>query len=194
VATSPPPGATALGIRAQILIGLVLVTLFAVLSTGYLALWAGGASLRIQRESTAVALVTAAAASAAALLDPERPVNDPANRPRLDAVARGLAREGEVSQVSFLALDRKEVLARPPRLPGDTDPPLVLAVLGGVPPLFHYRGALDGSGTETRSWARSASRCPRPLPPRWCCTGPAGCWWRWRWPTPSWCWAWVTWC
>jgi two-component system NtrC family sensor kinase len=148
VATSPPASATPLGIRAQILIGLALVTLFAVLSTGYLALWAGGTSLRIQRESTAVALVTAAAATAAALLDPEHPVNDPINRPRLETVGRGLAREGEVSQVSFLAPDRKEVVARPPRLDGDTDPPLLLAVLGGVPPLFHYRSALDGSGTE----------------------------------------------
>ncbi|HXU83303.1 MAG TPA: HAMP domain-containing sensor histidine kinase, partial [Polyangia bacterium] len=148
MATSPPAKATALGIRAQILIGLVLVTLFAVLSTGYLALWAGGTSLRIQRESTAVALVTAAAATAAALLDADRPVTDPANRGRLETVSRGLAREGEVTQVSFLGLDRKEVVARPPRLAGDADPPLLLAVLGGVPPMFHYRGALDGSGTE----------------------------------------------
>ena len=148
MAPSAPANATALGIRAQILIGLVLVTLFAVLSTGYLTLWAGGTSLRMQRESTAVALVTAAGASAAALVDPDRPVADSTNRTRLEAVGRGLAREGEVSQVSFIGLDRKEVVARPPRLAGDTDPPLVLAVLGGVPPLFHYRAALDGSGTE----------------------------------------------
>ena len=50
MAKTPPPSATPYGIRTQILLGLVLVTLGAVLSTGYLALWAGGSSLRIQRE------------------------------------------------------------------------------------------------------------------------------------------------
>jgi len=137
-----------MGIRAQILIGLTLVTLFAVLSTGYLALWAGGTSLRIQRESTAVALVTAAAASAAALLDDNLPVTDPANKARLETVGRSLSREADVSQIVFFGPDKQVVVARPGRLPGDSDPPLLLAVLGGVPPLFHYRGALDGSGTE----------------------------------------------
>jgi signal transduction histidine kinase len=142
-----------LGIRTQILLGLTLVTLFAVLSTGYLALWAGGSSLRIQRESTAVALATAAAASAAALLDGERPMTDGSNRARLETVGRELSRDGEVSQVSFLASDRQEVVARPPRVIGDVDPPLLLAVLGGVPPMFHYRASLDGTGTEILAYA-----------------------------------------
>jgi two-component system NtrC family sensor kinase len=149
VATTAAPNATAvLGIRAQILIGLTLVTLFAVLSTGYLALWAGGASLRIQRESTAVALVTAAAASAAALLDDNLPMTDAANRARLETVARSLSREADVSQIVFFGPDRKTLIARPARLAGDTDPPLLVAAVGGVPPLLHYRTALDGSGTE----------------------------------------------
>jgi two-component system NtrC family sensor kinase len=152
VAKTPPPSATPYGIRTQILLGLVLVTLGAVLSTGYLALWAGGSSLRIQRESTALALVTAAAATAEALLDPQRPLGDGANRSRLESLARELSR-GEVSQVAFLGADRQEVVARPPRATGDQDPPLVLAVLGGVRPLFHYRTALDGAGTEMLAYA-----------------------------------------
>jgi two-component system NtrC family sensor kinase len=160
VAPTPPANATAsfLGIRAQILLGLALVTLFAVLSTGYLALWAGGASLRIQRESTAVALVTAAAASAATVLDPDQPLGEGANRQRLEAVGRELSGEGEVSQVSFLGADRKEILARPPRPPGDVDPPLILAVLGGVTPRLQYRPTLDGRGTEILAYAPIKAR------------------------------------
>jgi two-component system NtrC family sensor kinase len=158
VATTSPASATAPGIRTQILIGLVLVTLVAVLSTGYLALWAGGTSLRLQRESTAVALATAAAASAAALLDGDRPVEDGANRARLEAVGRELGRDGEISQIAFLGADRKDLVVRPPRRPGDLDPPLLLAVLGGVPPLFHYRHALEGEGVEILSYAPIKAR------------------------------------
>ena len=40
-----------LGLRAEILLGIGAVTLLAVLSTGYLALWAAGASFREQREA-----------------------------------------------------------------------------------------------------------------------------------------------
>jgi signal transduction histidine kinase len=137
--------------RAQILLGLVLVTLVAVLSTGYLALWAGGSSLRIQRESTAVALVSAAAATAGALLDVNHPLGESGNRARLETIARELSREGQVSQISFIGPDRKEVAGQPRRLPGDVDPPLVLAVLGVVPPLFHYRA--EGAGTELLAYA-----------------------------------------
>jgi two-component system, NtrC family, sensor kinase len=137
--------------RAQILLGLVVVTLLAVLSTGYLALWAGGSSLRIQRESTAVAMVSAAAATAATLLDPDLPLADPANRIRLETIGREFSKEAEVSQVSFIDLGRKEVFGQPGRTASDVDPPLVLAVLGGVPPLFYYRS--EGAGTELLAYA-----------------------------------------
>jgi two-component system, NtrC family, sensor kinase len=133
------PTGRRLGVRAQILLGLTLVTLFAVLSTGYLALWAGGSSLRIQRESTALALATAAAASTAAVIDADHPMSAQENRARLTAVGRDLTQGGEVTQVCFLATDRRVVLCQPGRMAGDTDPPVVLTVLGGIRPVFNYR-------------------------------------------------------
>ena len=48
-----------LGLRVQILVGLGVVTGFAMLSTGYLALWAAGQSVISQREGTARAVAEA---------------------------------------------------------------------------------------------------------------------------------------
>jgi two-component system NtrC family sensor kinase len=142
-----------LGVRAQILLGLTLVTLFAVLSTGYLTLWASGSSLRIQRESTAMALVRAAAAGAAAAVGPGGALTGGAAQDRLRTVGRELTRRAEVSQITFLGPTGEVLLADPPRPPEDRDPPVLLAVLGGVPPVLQYRQALDGSGTELLAYA-----------------------------------------
>ncbi len=142
-----------LGLRAQILLGLALVTLFAVLSTGYLTLWAGGASLRIQRESTALALATSAAASAAAVIEPGQPFEAAANRMRLSSLAREVGEQGDVRQVSFIAPGRVPVASHPPRVPGEVDPPLVLAALSGVPPVFNYRERPEGGGMELLAYA-----------------------------------------
>jgi two-component system NtrC family sensor kinase len=147
-----------LGVRAQILLGLTLVTLFAVLSTGYLTLWASGASLRVQRESTALALVRAAAAGAAAAIGAGGSFAGQPEQERLQMVGRELTRRAEVTQVCFLGPAGEVLLADPPRSPADRDPPVLLAVLGGVQPVLQYRAALDGSGTELLAYAPVSGR------------------------------------
>jgi two-component system NtrC family sensor kinase len=142
-----------LGVRAQILLGLTMVTLFAVLSTGYLTLWASGSSLRLQRESTVLALVRAAAAGASAAIGPAAAITSPEGRGRLRAVGRELTGKAEVSQICFLGPVGEVLWADPPRASEDRDPPVLRAVLGGVSPVLHYRSALDGSGTELLAYA-----------------------------------------
>jgi hypothetical protein len=53
-------------LRAQIMLGMTAVTLVAILTTGYIALWASGDSLRLQRESMSATLAAAVARSVAA--------------------------------------------------------------------------------------------------------------------------------
>jgi two-component system NtrC family sensor kinase len=147
-----------LGVRAQILLGLTLVTLFAVLSTGYLTLWASGTSLRVQRESTALALARAAAAGAAAAIEPHGTMTAPESRVRLHLVSGELTQKGEVGQVVFFGPEGQPVMSDPPRLPADRDSPVLLAVLGGVSPVLQYRASLDGSGTELLAYAPVSNR------------------------------------
>jgi signal transduction histidine kinase len=137
-------GRRAFGVRAQILLGLALVTLFAVLSTGYLALWAAGGTLRAQRESSALSLASSAAAAIAAVVDGEHPIEAPENRSRLQATVQKLGEHGEVSQVSVSAPNADVVTSRPPRLPEDVDSPLLVAALAGTPGAFNYRPDVQG--------------------------------------------------
>lgn len=148
-----PQPRLSLGLRAQILLGLALVTLFAVLSTGYLALWAAGSSFRVQRESTALAIASAAAATAAVLVDGAQPLSSADNRARLKNVVRGLAVEGEISQISFHAADRSVVASRPPRSPSDSDPTLLLALVSGVPQVYQYRSPAGDGQFELCAYA-----------------------------------------
>jgi two-component system NtrC family sensor kinase len=142
-----------LGVRAQILLGLTMVTLFAVLSTGYLTLWASGSSLRLQREATVLALVRAAAAGTSAAIGPGAAITSPESRGRLRTVGRELTGKADVSQICFLGPVGEVVWADPPRPAEDRDPPVLQAVLGGVSPVLQYRPALDGSGTELLAYA-----------------------------------------
>src|SRR5205809_5793556 len=101
-----------LGLRVQILVGLGFVTAFAMLSTGYLALWAAGESVVSQREATARAMAGGMATAIAAVVDAGRPLGAPENRARLSAALRPLEREGDVASVALLGADRRVVLAR----------------------------------------------------------------------------------
>jgi signal transduction histidine kinase len=96
-----------------------------------------------------LALATAAAASTAAVVDPDHPLSAPENRGRLAAVGRDLTSSGEVTQVCFLATDRRVVVCQPARVSGDSDPPVVLTVLGGIRPVFNYRTPPEGTGAAS---------------------------------------------
>ncbi len=130
-----------LGVRAEVLLGLALVTLIAVLSTGLLALWASGASLRVERESTALGAATAAAIAVAAAGAPPGGSGLVAglDRGRVAAVLARLGGHGARVELQVLGPDRKVLAAFPPRRPDDWDPPVALGVASGLPSVLQYR-------------------------------------------------------
>src|SRR5262245_3616554 len=132
------PRARARARRTHLRLGLGLVTLAAVLSTSYLVLWAGGESLRLQRQSTVVALATAAASSAAAVLDVHQPLGQDPNRVRLQGLARDLVQQNQIAQVSFTTRNAREVASFPQRAPDDADTAILVNVLSGAPPTYIY--------------------------------------------------------
>jgi two-component system NtrC family sensor kinase len=142
-----------LGLRVQILVGLGFVTGFAMLSTGYLALWAAGQSVVGQRETAARSIAAGLGAAVAATVDPMRALGDDVNRARLRSILGALEGRGELTGIDVLGPDRKVILARPPRAPGDVDPPTLAVVLSGVGPWLTYRPDRSGAGTELCAYA-----------------------------------------
>lgn len=132
------------GLRLQVLLGLAVVALFAVISTGALSLWAAADSLRQQREATAAALAAAGASAVSASLDPDLPLAPRAQGDRLVPLVRQLLEAGNLAEVSILDREQQVVVARPPRDPRDQDPPVALAALSGVPSVLHYRTGAVG--------------------------------------------------
>ncbi len=132
------------GLRIQVLLGLAVVALFAVISTGALSLWAAADSLRQQRESTAVALAAAASSAISASVDPTLGLHAEATVARISPLVRQLLEAGRLAEVSVLDNERRLVVARPPREPNDQDPPVALAALAGVPSALHYRKGASG--------------------------------------------------
>jgi signal transduction histidine kinase len=169
------PGRLGLGVRAQILLALALVTLFAVFSTGYLALWAGGGSLLVHRESAASAIASSTALAAAAAVEPGTALEDAVNDGRLGAVLSRVGGQADVAGVQILGAARSVVVARPPRLPQDSDPPSAVGVFSGAGPLLHYRPSpIDGSiellayapillGPQTIGVVRVSTPAPPPV-------------------------------
>jgi two-component system, NtrC family, sensor kinase len=149
-------GGKALGLRVQILVGLGLVTGFAMLSTGYLALWAAGESVVSQREVTARAVSGGLAGAVSAVLAPGGVLGATENRPRLLSVLRSLEDRGEIARVEVLGVDEKVVLSRPSR-PEDLGPSerrvALGGVLGGVGPVLHYRRRASDGMTELSAYA-----------------------------------------
>ncbi len=162
-----------LGLRAQILLGLAVVTLLAVTTTSYIALWAASGTLREQRESTAIALAAVAAGACSAVVDPATPLEAEGNRARLRAAVSSIAEPGLERQVSVYASDRRVLIARPPRPPTDRDPPLLLAVMSGVAPVYQYRSRPGDGEMELCAYAPVAGRGPRNGAVRVCVPAPA---------------------
>jgi two-component system, NtrC family, sensor kinase len=153
-----------LGLRIQILVGLGAVTGFAMLSTGYLALWAAGESVVGQREAAVRAVATGTAGAAAAVVDLAQPIGEAQNRARLAAALRGLEAGGDLTAVEVYGLDRRLALARPPRPPqasssssSSAEPPapspLLGGVLSGIGPALQYGVRPGDEVTELSAYA-----------------------------------------
>ncbi len=150
----PPPLSRALGLRVQILVGLGFVTGFAMLSTGYLALWAAGGSVVSQRELTARALSGGLAATAGTMIAAEHPLDGPENRPKLLLLLRALEGRFDVVRLDVIGLDRRVIVSRPSAGAQErTTVDSLGGVLGGVGPVLRYRRRPEDGVTELSAFA-----------------------------------------
>jgi two-component system NtrC family sensor kinase len=145
--------ASRFGLRAQILLGLAAVTLIAILTTGFLALWASGNTLRVHRETEAGTLASAAARMASAVIDRQGEVASPETREALRVALSSLSERSRRIEFSVLYTRLGVIASWPPRLARDVDPPIANSVLAGIPPVLHYRDAPDGGGTQLLAYA-----------------------------------------
>jgi signal transduction histidine kinase len=144
-----------LGLRAQILIGLASVTLIAILTTGLLALWAAGSALRLDRETEAITLASAAARLASVMIERNGDIASAETRAQLQPALASLS-----DRVAFSVVvpGRGVVASWPPRSPRDLDPPLVNSVVAGIAPVLHYRDAPEGGEKQLLAYARVEHR------------------------------------
>jgi signal transduction histidine kinase len=140
------------GLRAQILLGLAGVTLIAILSTGFLALWAAGSTLRVHRETEAVTLASAAARMASVVVG-RTDITSPETREQLRAALLSLSERSGGIGFSVLAAGRGVVASWPPRSSGDIDPPIANSVVVGIPPALHYRNSPGDGATQLLAYA-----------------------------------------
>jgi signal transduction histidine kinase len=140
-------------LRVQIMLGMTAVTLVAILTTGYIALWAAGNSLRIERESMTATLAAAVARSVAAewALHPEAPPSE--RRVVLRTLLRSLAETTGATGLTVVGLDRGEIASWPPRSEGDIDAAVLSTSLAGGPPVINYRRAPQGHAEELLAYA-----------------------------------------
>ncbi|MDX2024254.1 MAG: HAMP domain-containing sensor histidine kinase [Deltaproteobacteria bacterium] len=151
-AISLPPRRRSLGLRIQVLLGLAVVALFAVISTGALSLWAAADGLREQRESTVNAIASAAASAISSALPAQTLSRDFAVVERLQPILSQLLEGSGLVEVSVMDANKRVVASRPLRDPADIDPPAALATLSGVPSILHYRKSGAGQ-TELLAYA-----------------------------------------
>jgi signal transduction histidine kinase len=135
------------------MLGMTAVTLVAILTTGYIALWASGDSLRMQRESMTATLSAAVARSVAAdwAMHPEATLAD--RRTNLRTLLRSLAETTDTLGLSVIGLDRGEICSWPLRREGDRDAAVISTALAGGPPVVNYRVAPPGGDEELLAYA-----------------------------------------
>lgn len=153
VAPATPRHRRTFGLRAQILLGLSAVTLIAVLTTGYIALWAAGDSLRVRREADVVFVASSAARAAASLFASDESFRSLQGRERLNALLRGLVQADEGLQLSVLGPGHEVVATWPARATGDRDLPVANGVLAGAPPVLNYRDDPQHGGKQLVAYA-----------------------------------------
>jgi signal transduction histidine kinase len=142
-----------LGLRVQIMLGMTAVTLVAILTTGYIALWAAGDSLRVQRESMTATLAGAIARSVAAEWALHVGASEAERRTALRTLLRSLAESTGTASLSVVGLDRSEIASWPLRSSGDSESAVVSTALAGGPPVVNYRRSLHSHEEELLAYA-----------------------------------------
>jgi two-component system, NtrC family, sensor kinase len=142
-----------MGLRAQIMVGMTVVTLVAIITTGYIALWASGDSLRLQREAMAATLAAAISRTMGAHETPFAAHASAAERAELRSLLRSLCDSAGAVELSVVGPDRAEIASWPPRKPGDRDPVVMSTALAGGPPVVNYRRQPQGGDTELLAYA-----------------------------------------
>jgi signal transduction histidine kinase len=128
-----------------------LVTVLAIVTTGYIALWAAGDSIRVDRETHAAAMATAVAnAMGTAQIDS---LYDAETVQRLEAVLRRFAGATKRVEFSVIGLGRREIVSWPPRTVGDVELPIVSTALAGGPPVINYRLSPEGTHKQLVAYA-----------------------------------------
>ena len=192
-------GRAPLGLRTQILVGLGFVTAFAMLSTGYLALWAAGSSVVSQREAAARAVAGGLAAAAGAVVDGQRPLASPetapASPPRCaPSIARGTSPAsrcwGPIARSSWPTRRARPTTSIPRWCLGSSAASArscttARARAMASPSYWPMRPSPSAAAWPGRCGSRSRrrSRCGR------CSAARAGCSSRWRPATRCWSWA-----
>jgi len=135
------------------MLGMTAVTLVAILTTGYITLWAAGDSLRVQRESTAATLAAAMAHSVAAQWGMRGGGTAADQRTALRALLRWLSETTGSIGISVIGPDRKEIASWPTRREDDYDSIVVSTSLAGGPPVINYREGPRGQDKELLAYA-----------------------------------------
>jgi signal transduction histidine kinase len=135
------------------MLGMTVVTLVAILTTGYIALWAAGDSLRVQREAMAATLAAAVSRTVAAEWAIHGADAGPGKRANLRTLLRSLCESTGAVGLSVIGPDRGEIASWPPRKEGDRDAIVLRTALAGGPPVVNYRPEPQGSETELLAYA-----------------------------------------
>jgi two-component system, NtrC family, sensor kinase len=133
------------------MLGLTAVTLVAILTTGYIALWAAGDSLRVQREAVAATMAASVARSLAA--DWALHARDPNPGASMRGQLRTLRESTGATGLSVIGLDRRPLVSWPDRAAGDEEAPVLSTSLAGGPPVINYRQAPDDKTRELLAYA-----------------------------------------
>jgi two-component system, NtrC family, sensor kinase len=126
------------------MLGMTAVTLVAILTTGYIALWAAGDSLRVQREGLAATLAASVARSASAEWALHGRGTDAEREATLHGLLRSLCESTGAVGMAVIGLDRKTVAAWPPAGSSEPEAPVLSTSLAGGPPVINYRRTEGG--------------------------------------------------
>lgn len=139
------------GLRPQLLLGLALVTVLAIVTTGYIALWAAGDSLRVDRETQAAVMATAVATAVGDTMG--HGLSEAEVARQLKVVLRRFAEATKSMEFSVIGPGRREMFSWPRRPEGDVEVPIISTVLAGGPPIVNYRNSPQDNHKQLVAYA-----------------------------------------